>query len=69
LAGKNLDLVQLLALRGVARLAGAALVEIRLDVGLGQGDAGRAAVDHAADGGAMALAPGGDAEQMAEGVV
>ena len=30
---------------------------------------GRAAVDDAADGGAMAFAEGGDAEEMAEGVV
>ena len=48
---------------------GAALVQIRLDVGLGQRDARRAAIHHAADRGPMAFAKGGDAKQMAESVV
>ena len=50
-------------------LAGAALVHPGLDVGLGQRDARRAAIDHAADRRPMAFAKGGDAEKMAEGVV
>ena len=68
-AGQDADLVRLLALRGEARLAGAAAVEPGLDVGLGQRDARRAAVDHAADRRPVAFAPGGDAEQMAEAVM
>ena len=36
---------------------------------LGDGDARRAAVDDAADGRTVALAPGGDAEKMTESVV
>src|SRR5207253_140352 len=50
----------------VARRARAAPVEIRLDVGLRQRHAGRAAVDDAADRRAVALAEGRDAEQRAE---
>ncbi len=65
-AGQDLDLIGLLALRGEARLAGPALVEIGLDFGSGQRNVRRAAVDHAADGGAMAFAEGGDAEEMAK---
>ena len=68
-ARQDLHLVGLLALRGEARLAGPALVEIGLDLGGGQRNVRRAAVDDAADGGAMAFAEGGDAEQMAEGIV
>ena len=68
-AGQDADLVGLAALGHEARLAGAAAVEPGLDVGLGQRDAGRAAIDDAADGRAVALAPGGDAEEMAEAVV
>ena len=68
-AGEDAHLVGLLALGGVLRLARFALVEIGLDLGLGDGDAGRAAIDHAADRRPVAFAPGGDAEQMAETVV
>ena len=68
-AGQDLHLVRLLALRGEARLAGPALVEIGLDLVSGQRNVRRAAVDDAADGGPVAFAEGGDAEQMAEGVV
>ena len=67
--GQNFDLIRFLPLRGVTRLAGPALVEIRLNVGLGQRDAGRTAIDDAADGGPMAFAPGGDAEKVAEAVM
>ena len=50
----------------MARGAGLAAVEIVLDVGLGERHAGRAAVDHAADGGAVRFAEHGDTEQFAE---
>ncbi len=68
-AGEDAHPVGLAALGGEARLAGTAAVEIGLDVGLGERDAGRAAVDHAADRRAVALAERGDAEEMAETVV
>ena len=68
-AGQDADLVGLLALGGEARLTGAAAVEPGLDVGLRQRDARRAAIDHTANGGPVALAPGGDTEQVAEAVV
>ncbi len=68
-AGEDLHLVGLAALRGEARLAGLAAVELGLDVGGGQRNARRAAVHHAAQRRAMALAEGRDAEQMAERVV
>src|SRR5437870_6068399 len=51
----------------MARGAGTASIELGLDVGLAQLHAGRAAVDHAADCGAMRLAEIGDAEEGAEG--
>ena len=68
-AGEDLHRVGFLALGREARLAGPALVEIALDVRLVEGDAGRAAVDDAADRRPVAFAPGRDAEKMAEGVV
>jgi hypothetical protein len=68
-ARQDAHLIRLLPLGGVARLARAPLVEIGLDLGLGDGDAGRTAIDHAADRRPVAFAPGGDAEQMAETVV
>ena len=67
-AGEDLDLVGLLPLGGEARLARPPLVEIGLDVGLGQRDARRAAVHHAADRRPVALAKGGDAEEVPESV-
>src|SRR6476646_8954460 len=51
---------------GLARLAA---IEIDLDVAFGERNARWTAVDHAADGRAMALAEGCDTEQMAEAVV
>ena len=65
-AGEDFDRVRLLALRGEARLAGPAAIEIGLNVGLAQRNARRAAVDHAADGRPVAFAEGGDPEQMPE---
>ena len=66
-ARQNLDRIGLVALRDVARGAGAAAVELRLDVGFAQRHAGRAAIDHAADRRAVALTEIGDAEEFAEG--
>ena len=68
-AGQDADLVRLLPLRGEARLARAAAIQPGLDVGLGERNARRAAIDHAADRRPVALAPGGDAEQVAEAVM
>ncbi len=68
-AGQDLDRVGFAALGREARLARLAAVEVDLDLLGGQRDAGRAAVDHAADGGPVAFAPGGHAEEMAERVV
>ena len=65
---RMLHRVRLLALRGEARLPGPALVEIGLDVGFGERNARRAAVDHAADRRPMAFAEGRDPEKMAERV-
>ena len=65
-AGQDLDLVGLLPLRRVARLARPALVEPVLDIGLGERDLRRHAVDDDADRRPVALAPGGEAEQRAE---
>ena len=68
-AGEDLHRVGFLPLRGVARLAGPPLVEIRLDVGLAERNARRRSIDHAADRRPMALAEGRDAKEMAERVV
>src|SRR6185295_10260096 len=68
-AGEDFHGVRLAPLRGEARLAGTALVEPGLDVGRGQRNARRAAVDHAAERNPVALAERGDAEQVAERIV
>jgi hypothetical protein len=68
-AGQDLDGVGLAALGGEARLARLAAVELDLDLLGRQRNARRAAVHDAADGRPVALAPGGHAEQVAEGVV
>ncbi len=65
-AGQDLHLVRFPALRGEAVLARLALVEEALDIGLGQFQAGRAAVDHAPERHPVALAERGDAEHVAE---
>ena len=65
-AGEDFHRIGFAALGDVARGAGLAAVEIMLDVGLGERHAGRAAVDHAADGGAVRFAENGDTEQFAE---
>jgi hypothetical protein len=67
-ARENADIVRLPSLGGEARLAGAALVHPVLDLFLGNRNARRTPVDDAADRRPVALAPGGDAEEMAESV-
>jgi hypothetical protein len=61
-AGEDLHRVGFVALRDELAGAGAAAVQIALDVGLAQGHAGRAAVDHAADGRAVGFTEVGDCE-------
>ncbi len=61
--------IGLAALGGEARLARPALVEEHLNVLCRQRDAGRAAIDNAADRWAVAFTPGGDPKQMAKRVV
>ncbi len=68
-AGQDTDLIGLLSLGDEAAAAGLAQIQPGLDIGFSQRDQRRTAVDDAADGGAVAFAPGGDAEQVAEGVV
>ena len=48
--------------------AGAAAVQVVLDVGFRQIHAGRAAVDHAANGRAVGFTEVGDCEELSEGV-
>ena len=60
--------VLLAPLGGKARLAGLALVEPALDVGLGERQARRRAVDDDPDCRPVAFAPGGEAEQGSKGV-
>ncbi len=64
--GEDLDLIGLLALRRIARLAGPAAVEPLLDVAFGQRDLWRHAVDDDADRRPVAFAPGGKAEEGTE---
>jgi len=67
-AAQDLHLVRLLALCHMAAGAGAAAVEVVLDVGLAQSHAWRAAVNHAADGWAVGFTKVGDCEKGAKGV-
>jgi hypothetical protein len=57
-AGQDLHRVRFLALRHMARGARLAAVEFGLDVGLGQRQSRRAAIDHTADGRTMGFAEG-----------
>ena len=66
--GENFDLVLLLARRDEIALPGPAAVELGLDLGDRQRQAGRAAVDHHAHRATVAFAPGGDGKKFAEGV-
>ncbi|CAN5690058.1 hypothetical protein BH11PSE6_BH11PSE6_08090 [soil metagenome] len=67
-ARQDTDLIRFLPLRGEARGARAALVEEGLEIGFGDGQPRRAAIDHRADRGPMRFAPGGEPEDAAEGV-
>lgn len=67
-AGEDFHLVGFAALGNVAAGAGFAAVEVGLDVGFAEGEAGRAAVDDAADARAVAFAEGGNGEELSEGV-
>src|SRR5262245_33126539 len=67
-AGEDFHLVRFAPLRGEARLTWPPFVKIGLDIRLGQREARRAAVDHATDRDAVALAEGRDPEQVTEGV-
>ena len=67
-AGEDFDRIRLLALSREAGLTGPPFVQIRLDIGLGQRNARRTAVDHATDRQPVTFAEGRDSEEMAEGV-
>ena len=62
------QLLRFLALRHMAAGARAAAVQVVLDVGLAQSQAGWAAVNHAANGWAVGFTKVGDCEKGAEGV-
>ena len=64
---QDFDPIGLISLGGESALAGTTSVEIVLEVLLSEGEPWWAAVDHHADAGAVALAPGGEAEQGSEG--
>jgi hypothetical protein len=68
-AGEDANFVGLLALGCEPGLAGAALVEVNLEVGGVEWNSGWATIDDAANCGAVALAPGGNTEEVAEGIV
>ena len=65
---QNLARVAFLARRDDLALTGTTAGEINLDVGFGQRDARRAAVNDHADAASVGLAPGGDLKEMAKGV-
>src|SRR5260221_10648795 len=68
-AREDFDLVGLSPLRGETRLAGPAFVEIGLDFGGGERDAGRTAIDDTAERRPMAFTEGRHPEHMAEAVI
>ena len=65
-ATEYLDLVGFTARGGMARLARGTPVQVGAELFHRDFQPRRATIDHAADGGAMRLAEGGDAEQMAK---
>ena len=67
-AGQDFDRIGLLPLGRETRLAGAAAVEVVLDVLDCERQQRRAAVDHAADRDPVTFAEGRDPEHVAEGV-
>ncbi|MCY1311983.1 hypothetical protein D9M70_623600 [compost metagenome] len=68
-AGQHAHLIRLAALCCVFRLAGLALVEIGLDFGFREGDAGKAAIHHTTKRRTVAFAPGCYAEEMTKTVM
>src|SRR5262245_54629510 len=67
-AGEYFHLVRFASLRGETRLARPSLVEIGLDIALGQRNARRTTVDHATDRDPVAFAEGRDPEKVTEGI-
>ena len=67
-AGQDLHRVGFAPLGDEFRRAGAAAIQVFLDIGHGEGNAGRAAIHHATQRRAMAFAKGGDAKHVAETV-
>ena len=67
-AGQDLDGIGLLARGDDGGLAGAATVEVGLDITFGEGNPRGATVDDDADSASVRFAPGGDAEQVTKGV-
>jgi hypothetical protein len=65
-ARQNFDVVGLAALRGVARFARRATIEIGAEILDRNRESRRAAVDDAADRGAVAFAEGRDGEEFSE---
>ena len=65
---ENLHLIRLLASRRNLALADSPAIQFTLDILLSQIQPGRAAIHNAADRGAVRLAPGGQAKDLAEGV-
>jgi len=68
-AGQDADLVGFAPLGRKPRLPRPTLVQMDLDIGFGQRYSRRAPVHHAADCLAVAFAPGGHAEKVAERIV
>ena len=68
-AGEDRHLIGLAALGHEARGSGLSAIEFGLNLLDPEANSGRAPIDHASDRGAVALAPGGDAEEVSEGVV
>src|SRR5437899_7150179 len=67
-AGQNLNRIGFLALRDVARRARLASIQLRLNVGFGQVETRRAAIDNTADRRAMRFAESSDSKQGTEGI-
>jgi len=68
-AGENLHLVRFAALRNESRLTGATAIKVSLNFSKRKANAWRATIHNAAQGRAVAFAPGGNTEEMAERVV
>ncbi len=67
-ARKDLHLIRLATLGGMARRAWTATIQVGLQIGLAELDARRAAIDDGAERKPVTLAEGGDGKQLAEGI-